>query len=189
MKILPLLILLSFAFSTSCEKEDQAEPQDFALPTNPVDLPESARVDATELRGVDYRMARITYTNDDSDGQTDFDMRSCILTLQDVGCSTTQDNCMTHLEEQGETLSFGNVVVESSNEPSQINFFKIPGVTESRPDEFMLQFLENDVYAIIAGSRMKVYKQGEIAYLTCEDCPIIHEDITYNNRTITLEPR
>lgn len=188
--VLFLLPLTTFLFFTSCGEEEKQEEIDFALPNAPTALPESAKIDADELLGINYRMSSINFFNSDNDEKATFNLIFTTFMVEEANCTSAAQNCIASLTEREETLRFGNTILTatSTDGHDKIRFHKIDGVTTSDPDEWVLQYLENEIYSIFAGAQFDVYQQGDIAYLRCLDCPISYEGVTYNNRLITLSP-
>lgn len=172
-----LLALLALAF-TSCLEEEAITERNLELPENPLDL---NRVDASNLVGEKFGMARITLVNENL--VNEFSMEACELSVLAAG--SVNEPAPSLLEEAGSSLSFVNTIQADALDPTQntITFSRLSGNTSSGDFAF---FLESSVLPIVADAPLKVSREGDNMIIECFNCPFQYEGRTYTDRQVIL---
>lgn len=180
------LLFLSLGFTACLVEENNlgGNDFDFELPNDPIDLNNLQRIDAAEIQGVQYGMATIEYSTNAGE-RTSFSMTSCLLSVIETQCDA---ECVARIEESGEALDFGNDIQIDplDNDQNTISFAKFADNT-SVPGSFTSEWLEAEVFPIVGGDYpFQVFKDGNNVVLSCTDCPVERNGITYDNRRLIL---
>lgn len=181
MKLFKLLSICALAvFFTSCLEENIViEDGGFIeFPDNPVNL---NRIDANEMAGLKFSMARIELNGKDQE-RTLF-MPSCELSI--LG-ATNEAGANSWIDESDFSYSFTNDIQPDARnaEDNTISFAKDESIANDRD---MSGFLENNVFSLIGGNYpLEVSRVNNQIILTCENCPITYEEVDFNSRKIRL---